>query len=243
MADNITVTPGAGATVATDDVGGVQYQRIKVDLGGDGAASPLVRGQQSRASSLPVGLSTEDAALLSGATPAGENHIGEVGGRTRVISATLTRPADTTAYASGDAVTNSTSSPAAITFDGCARIANGSGVIVGVTMVDSANQSTAGLFELWLFDTTYTPDNDNSPFTPTDAECATLVGIVPLNLAYVGDATAGAGGNRVYIASNLNIPFQCTGGADDLYGALVARNAYTPVSAEAFTIRLRILQD
>jgi hypothetical protein len=37
MADNIVITPGVGATVATDDVGGVQYQKVKLDGGGDGA--------------------------------------------------------------------------------------------------------------------------------------------------------------------------------------------------------------
>ncbi len=29
MADNVAVTPGVGATIATDDIGGAQYQRIK----------------------------------------------------------------------------------------------------------------------------------------------------------------------------------------------------------------------
>jgi hypothetical protein len=51
MADNVTVNAG---TFATDDVGGVHYQRIKLDLGGDGVASSLIRGQQSAASALPV---------------------------------------------------------------------------------------------------------------------------------------------------------------------------------------------
>lgn len=41
MADNIAVTPGTGATVATDDVGGIQYQRVKPALGGDGVAADL----------------------------------------------------------------------------------------------------------------------------------------------------------------------------------------------------------
>lgn len=38
MADNIAITPGSGATVATDDVGGIQYQRVKTAWGVDGAA-------------------------------------------------------------------------------------------------------------------------------------------------------------------------------------------------------------
>ncbi len=44
MADNVAVTPGAGASIATDDVGGVQYQRVKLDAGADGVASPVVAG-------------------------------------------------------------------------------------------------------------------------------------------------------------------------------------------------------
>ena len=33
MADNVGYTPGTGETVATDDVSGVQYQRIKLTDG------------------------------------------------------------------------------------------------------------------------------------------------------------------------------------------------------------------
>lgn len=64
MADNVTL-PGTGSSVASDDVGGAQYQRIKVDLGGDGAASPLVRGQQTSANSIPAVLASDDPAVTS----------------------------------------------------------------------------------------------------------------------------------------------------------------------------------
>lgn len=36
MPDNVDITPGIGASIATDDIAGVQYQRIKLVLGGDG---------------------------------------------------------------------------------------------------------------------------------------------------------------------------------------------------------------
>lgn len=42
MADNVNITPGSGAIVATDDVSGVQFQKTKLDMGGDGASIPLV---------------------------------------------------------------------------------------------------------------------------------------------------------------------------------------------------------
>ena len=38
MADNIGYTPGSGATVAADDVGGILYQRIKPAFGEDNTA-------------------------------------------------------------------------------------------------------------------------------------------------------------------------------------------------------------
>jgi hypothetical protein len=50
MADNITTTTAAdgdvtsiptGTVIRTDDVGGVQYQVVKLDIGGDGASSPV----------------------------------------------------------------------------------------------------------------------------------------------------------------------------------------------------------
>lgn len=41
MPDNVPITAGIGTNVATDDVGGAHYQRVKLDIGGDGAASPV----------------------------------------------------------------------------------------------------------------------------------------------------------------------------------------------------------
>lgn len=39
MSDNIGYTPGSGATVAADNIGGVLHQRIKISVGADGAAA------------------------------------------------------------------------------------------------------------------------------------------------------------------------------------------------------------
>lgn len=62
MADNVGYTPGVGATVAADDVGGVLYQVIKLDIGGDGLSAPL-----STANPLPIGGSyLEDSQHASG---------------------------------------------------------------------------------------------------------------------------------------------------------------------------------
>ena len=41
MADNLGFDPGTAADVATDDVGGVHFQKVKLDGGGDGATQPI----------------------------------------------------------------------------------------------------------------------------------------------------------------------------------------------------------
>ena len=41
MADNVGYTPGSGATVAADDIGGVLYQRVKPAIGADGSATDI----------------------------------------------------------------------------------------------------------------------------------------------------------------------------------------------------------
>lgn len=39
MADNVPITAGSGTSIASDDVGGVQYQRVKVTWGADATAN------------------------------------------------------------------------------------------------------------------------------------------------------------------------------------------------------------
>jgi hypothetical protein len=59
MTDNINVTPGAGATVAADLVGGALYQRVKLAIGADGEAADLDSGQQTMANSVPMTLASD----------------------------------------------------------------------------------------------------------------------------------------------------------------------------------------
>lgn len=47
MSDDLTYADApsgvpSGSKIATDDVGGAHYQRVKLDVGGDGASSPVV---------------------------------------------------------------------------------------------------------------------------------------------------------------------------------------------------------
>lgn len=84
MPDNIGYTPGTGATVAADDIGGVLHQRIKIGIGEDGVATdvsaanpmPVNTGQaqpltdaQIRATPLPVSGPLTDTQLRASAVP------------------------------------------------------------------------------------------------------------------------------------------------------------------------------
>ena len=161
-----------------------------------------------------------------------------------IRSASKTRPNDTNTYAAGDVINESTSAPTVSTFTEVVRQPGGSGVIAKVFIDDSAAVAALKLScELWLFSATVTADNDNAVFTPTDAETQTCVAIIPISTAYVGDATAGAGGNVVLSSGIVNTPFRCASGSTSLYGVLVARNAYVPVAQEVFNMRLFIYQD
>ena len=67
MADNVTLDPGAdGATIATDDVGGFHYQRVKLDGGGDGASVPVLATTTAPAGTA-AGLATRPILRKSGA--------------------------------------------------------------------------------------------------------------------------------------------------------------------------------
>ena len=41
MADNVGYTPGSGATIAADDIGGILFQRVKPTWGSDGVANDV----------------------------------------------------------------------------------------------------------------------------------------------------------------------------------------------------------
>ena len=65
MADNVAVTPGSGATLAADDIGGVLYGRTKIVLGNDGVNG----GDVSSTNPMPVTGALTDAQLRATAVP------------------------------------------------------------------------------------------------------------------------------------------------------------------------------
>lgn len=84
MADNVAITPGTGATVAADEIGGVLHQRVKISQGADGSATDV-----SSAAPLQVTLANGTVpshavtnagtfAVQVSSIAAGDNNIGNV---------------------------------------------------------------------------------------------------------------------------------------------------------------------
>lgn len=160
------------------------------------------------------------------------------GAYTQLLRQNFSRPADTTAYAAGDAITNSTTVPAVVTFSGAAFQNGGSGLIVAAMLVGSVNAATDLVADLLLFDTTFTASNDNSAFSVTDTEARTAIGVI--NFTTPTDLGAN---NTLWQATGLNIPYVCGGSSTSIFGGLVARNAYTPTSGERFDLQLAVQWD
>jgi hypothetical protein len=58
MADNIAITAGSGTTIATDDIGGTHYQRVKQGFGADGTYTEVSTANPYPVRTAPVGQGT-----------------------------------------------------------------------------------------------------------------------------------------------------------------------------------------
>jgi hypothetical protein len=248
MADDVTITPGSGATIAADDVGGVKYQRVKVVWGPDGTANDT---DVASGKPLPVQLRTAAGAAVEAlnTTAAGTSDTEAIGvqgvdagvpvpvvPKIVTVSTDITRPNDTNAYTANDAWSDSTSAPTSggFTFTSAARASGGSGRIVDAIIATSADAATLLQGEIWIFDTSVTNVNDNAAFVFSDAEAKTYVGKIPFTLE-------DAGNNGTAHVTGLDIGFTCVGSANLRYLVKV-KNAYTPAAQEVLTVRLKIEQ-
>ena len=151
--------------------------------------------------------------------------------------ATITRPANTTAYADGDVIADSTSAAAVLKFPNI----GGSGSVIRSAMFSSsivpATKLSADLFLFHTAPSAY--GNDNEAFALSDADLLNCVGVISLDGTTAANVKVSTL-NCVVINQNLAMPVKSSTTTTDsaLYGVLVARNAYTPGSAEVITIKL-----
>lgn len=165
------------------------------------------------------------------ATPAGEAHIGEVGGRLVFVTKEQTRPANTTAYTAGDVWSNGTT--VALDFPGMARVSGGSGYITGAKLtLDQTTQVPRFRVHIWnANDATYAADN--APRTQIYTELAKYIGWFDLPAMITP-----AGTSTISIAEDMTIriPYVCV--ATTLWATLEVLDAYTPSSGGKASLTL-----
>lgn len=170
----------------------------------------------------------------------GEEHIGQVGGAIVNPTATFTRPSDTTAYASGDLVANSTAAGSVTAMSWTVgRVAAGSFLLPEVAIRKSGTGVTNAQFRLHLFraaPATIT-NGDNGAFSVSGVADYLGAFDVVVDRAF----TDGAYGAGTPVTGSYK-PIKLASGTT-IFGLLEAMAAYTPVSAEVFTVELKVLQD
>lgn len=148
-----------------------------------------------------------------------------------VAAAEFTRPANTTAYAAGDVVSNSASATVPMLFAGVGSQLGGSGVIRRVRVFTDQAAMTAGL-KLWLYnDATFTVAADNAAFVNEWDDRGKFVGSVDC-------ATLTAGSEFAYAEASPDLEFVCGAGSADLWGFLTSDGTPTPASGQKYRVEL-----
>ena len=167
-----------------------------------------------------------------------------------VAATELTRPSDTTAYAIGDAIANSTTGSAVVPLQFTVARANSfTGRVIGAQIVtDSA--TAFGAIRLHLFDTTpfaaagFQADNAALALTYT-ALTTGSAGTSPHYLGYIDFQTfvaESASAVAIGACDQTELVFDCAASSQVVFGLLEARAAFTPASGQKFTVALDVIQ-
>jgi len=152
-----------------------------------------------------------------------------------LISAGFTRPSDTTAYASGDLVANSTTAGSVVPMRFDISDGGDGGMIRRVRIIKSGTSVTSSSFRLHLYSsaTITCANGDNGAWSTNQA--ANYFGAFDITVDKA--MTDGAVGNGIpLVGTEMNF------GINTYYGLLEARGAYTPSSAEVFTVELEVIK-
>lgn len=149
--------------------------------------------------------------------------------REYIASTTFTRPADTTAYTANDLVANSVTAGSVVPMSFTIPVPGISLERVQVSANSSTN--TNAKFNLQLYSSSPTATNgDNGAWLTTSSNWLGTVAI-DCTVSAFSDKLTGMG-----YANTVDTPVSL--GSGTVYGLLQATAAYTPTSAEVFTVTL-----
>ncbi len=170
-----------------------------------------------------------------------EEHVGQVGGTTQIVSDEFARPADTTAYTAGDAVSATTSNSGTTPLRGLAvaRVNGGTGYITKIRLWTDLKTCVARIRV--HFYTVAAPATavvgDNVPMTLAWANRAQRVGSVDLlAMATETDSTNSTAAHTLDASTRL--AYQCAAADNNIYYRLETLDAFTPANAQNFFLEL-----
>lgn len=177
--------------------------------------------------------------------PDGSNYVtltdgsGNIGSQSIAVGASFTRPADTTAYTSGDLIANNTTAGSVVPMTFTCASANDRGFWVVRARLKKTNTSvTNASFRLHLYKDTPTVSNgDNGAWLSNEQAYLGAMDITADKTFTDYSKGIGTPNNGTVIIATP------TSGTQTIFGLLEARAAYTPTSAEVFSIVLEISQD
>ena len=177
------------------------------------------------------------------ALPAGANNIGAVSPANSgdiIInpSNSFTRPANTTQYAAGQLVANSTTAGSVVPMSWtAARVAAGNFYIRAARMTSTGKTTSSASFILRLFSASPTIASGDGAAASTTL--AGWLGDIPITLTAIGSDVA-VGRGTPAVGADISIALAS---GQTIYGLLIANAAYTPISAEVETVTLELHQN
>lgn len=158
------------------------------------------------------------------------------------VTDSFTRPSDTTAYAANDLIANDVDAGDVEALEFAIGTGNGRGVkIVGARLVKTdASDVANSAITLHLYASDPTPANGDNGAWSTDI--ANYIGSIafPTMTAFTDDALAVV--HEGAISGGVNSLKTYLRSTDTIYGLLMATAAYSPASAEVFTVSLIVEQ-
>lgn len=159
-----------------------------------------------------------------------------------VTSTTLTKVSGTTAYASGDLIANhaTAASVVPLTFTDATVRVPGEIAIWRARLIKSSPVVTNGSFRIHFFNASPAFDNgDNGVFSVTGDGTSWIGACDIVQSTFAALYSAAAVGDGKPVNTDFAVGYLTTA---NMYGAIEARAAYTPITLETFIVKATIQQ-
>lgn len=165
-----------------------------------------------------------------------------VTGNSAIVSASITRTANSTTYSANTAWANSTTSAAATEFVNACRTNGGQVLIPEVDIYSSYNPSTKLQGAVWFFSTQPgTLLNDNATFTIATADFAALTSARQGYAFTLTNTQASAAANSGATLAGTIYHGKCGASTTSMFAMVQVVNAYVPTASEVLTVVLHTI--